>query len=157
MRTLGLSILLLLSHLQVLGSSACDSAHRLQVLGSGGPEVQDKRASSSYLVWIDNQAKVLIDAGGGSALRFGQAEARLSTLDVVAFTHLHVDHATDFPALIKSSFFESQRGPLPVFGPTGNHLMTDTEDFVKQLFHQNTGAFPYLSDYLDREQKSHYF
>ena len=25
----------------------------LQVLGSGGPELQTKRASSSYLVWID--------------------------------------------------------------------------------------------------------
>ncbi|MGC1299205.1 MAG: hypothetical protein WA869_29625, partial [Alloacidobacterium sp.] len=25
----------------------------VQVLGSGGPELQDKRASSSYLVWQD--------------------------------------------------------------------------------------------------------
>ena len=27
----------------------------VQVLGSGGPELQDKRASSSYLVWQDRQ------------------------------------------------------------------------------------------------------
>ena len=30
----------------------------VQVLGSGGPELQDKRASSSYLVWQDGQASV---------------------------------------------------------------------------------------------------
>src|SRR5580658_1660035 len=40
----------------------------LQVLGSGGPELQDKRASSSYVVWRDGKARVLIDAGGGAAL-----------------------------------------------------------------------------------------
>jgi len=32
----------------------------VQVLGSGGPELQDKRASSSYLVWQDGQARVLV-------------------------------------------------------------------------------------------------
>jgi hypothetical protein len=41
----------------------------VQVLRSGGPELQDKRASSSYLVWQDGQARVLVDVGGGSALR----------------------------------------------------------------------------------------
>jgi hypothetical protein len=48
----------------------------VQVLGSGGPELQDKRASSSYLVWQDGQARVLVDAGGGSALRFGESGAQ---------------------------------------------------------------------------------
>jgi hypothetical protein len=45
----------------------------LQVLGSGGPELQDQRASSSYLVWDDGRARVLVDAGGGSALRFAES------------------------------------------------------------------------------------
>ena len=53
-----------------------------QVLGSGGPELQDKRASSSYLVWKDGQALVLVDAGGGSALRFGESGAQMSQLAV---------------------------------------------------------------------------
>jgi hypothetical protein len=48
----------------------------VQVLGSGGPELQAKRASSSYLVWQDGQARVLIDAGGGSGLRFGESGAK---------------------------------------------------------------------------------
>jgi ribonuclease BN (tRNA processing enzyme) len=72
----------------------------MQVLGSGGPELEDQRASSSYLVWQDARARVLIDSGGGSALRFGQSAARVAQLDVIVFTHLHIDHGTDFPALM---------------------------------------------------------
>ncbi len=38
----------------------------LQVLGSGGPEImQDQRASSSYLLWLDGKARLLVDAGAG--------------------------------------------------------------------------------------------
>ena len=72
----------------------------VQVLGSGGPELQDKRPSSSYLVWQGGQARVLVAAGGGSALRFGESGAKMSQLDVILFTHFHVDHNADFPALI---------------------------------------------------------
>jgi ribonuclease BN (tRNA processing enzyme) len=49
------------------------------------PELQDKRASSSYLVWGDGQARVLVDAGGGSALRFGESGAQMSQVDVILF------------------------------------------------------------------------
>src|SRR5271155_1391468 len=97
-----------------------------QVLGSGGPELQDKRASSSYLVWEDGQARVLVDAGGGSALRFGESGAQMSQLDVILFTHFHVDHSGDFSALIKSSWFEERKRPLPVYGPEGNGFMPST-------------------------------
>src|ERR1700716_3577372 len=41
----------------------------LQVLGSGGPELQDKRASSSYLIWRAGVPRVLIDSGGGDVCR----------------------------------------------------------------------------------------
>jgi len=89
----------------------------VQVLGSGGPELQDKRASSSYLVWQDGESRVLVDAGGGSALRFGESGANMSQLDVILFTHFHVDHSSDFPALMFSSWFGERARPLPVYGP----------------------------------------
>jgi ribonuclease BN (tRNA processing enzyme) len=117
----------------------------VQVLGSGGPELQDKRASSSYLVWVDGQAKVLVDAGGGSALRFGESGATMSQTDVILFTHFHVDHSGDFPALIKSSWFEDRKRPLPIYGPTGNEFMPSTTVFVADLFSDH-GAFGYLSE-----------
>ncbi|MEM7281995.1 MAG: MBL fold metallo-hydrolase, partial [Pseudomonadota bacterium] len=134
----------------------CKTPDRLQVLGSGGPELQDKRASSSYLIWIDNKPRVLVDIGGGSALRFGQAEANLSDLAAVLFTHLHVDHVVDFAALITSSYFEQRRVPLPVLGPRGNHLMPDTESFVNRLFDENTGAYPYLNNYLTASKNDYW-
>jgi ribonuclease BN (tRNA processing enzyme) len=119
----------------------------VQVLGSGGPELQDKRASSSYLVWEDGQAKALIDAGGGSALRFGESGATMSQLDVLLFTHFHVDHSGDFAALIKSSWFEDRKRPLPIYGPPGNDFMPSTTEFVSDLF-GDRGAYRYLSELL---------
>jgi ribonuclease BN (tRNA processing enzyme) len=120
----------------------------VQVLGSGGPELQDKRASSSYLVWEDGQAKALIDAGGGSALRFGESGAQMSQLDVILFTHFHVDHSADFSALIKSSWFEDRKRPLPIYGPPGNEFMPSTEEFVSDFFGDKHGAYRYLSELL---------
>ena len=120
----------------------------VQVLGSGGPELEDKRASSSYLVWQDGRPRILIDSGGGSALRFGQAGAHVAQLDVVLFTHLHIDHSADFPALIKSSYFEEREQPLPVYGPPGNENFPSTTKFVADLFDGKRGAYRYLADFL---------
>ena len=113
----------------------------VQVLGSGGPELQDKRASSSYLVWENGQPRVLIDAGGGSALRFGESGATMSQLDVILFSHFHVDHSGDFSALIKSSWFEDRSprrsrtaGKRPFW-------------FLSDLFGDH-GAYRYLSELL---------
>jgi len=118
----------------------------VQVLGSGGPELQDKRASSSYLVWENGQARVVLDAGGGSALRFGESGAQMSQLDALLFTHFHVDHSADFPALIKSSWFEDRKRPLPIYGPPGNDFMPSTTEFVSDFFGVKLGAYRYLSE-----------
>jgi ribonuclease BN (tRNA processing enzyme) len=120
----------------------------VQVLGSGGPELQDKRASSSYLVWENGRARVLIDAGGGSALRFGESGAQMSQLDVLLFTHFHVDHSGDFPTLIFSSWFGNRNRPLPIYGPTGNDFMPSTTEFVSDFFGDKHGAYRYLSELL---------
>jgi ribonuclease BN (tRNA processing enzyme) len=58
------------------------------------------RASTSYLLWIDAQAKILVDMGGGAFLRFGQAQAKFSDLSLIAISHLHPDHVSDLPALL---------------------------------------------------------
>jgi ribonuclease BN (tRNA processing enzyme) len=121
---------------------------QVQVLGSGGPEVEDKRASSSYLVWKDGRPRILIDSGGGSALRFGQAGAHVAQLDAVLFTHLHIDHSSDFAALIKSSYFEERGLPLPVYGPPGNENFPSTTEFVADLFDGKRGMYRYLADFL---------
>ena len=121
----------------------------VQVLGSGGPESQDKRASTSYLIWQDGRARVVLDAGGGSAFRFGESGGQMSQPDVFLFSHFHVDHSSDFPALIFSSWFEDRKRPLPVYGPSGNDFMPTTTEFVNDLFRDPHGAWRYLSDLLE--------
>ena len=127
----------------------------VQVLGSGGPELQDKRASSSYLLWEDGRARAVVDAGGGSAIRFGESGAQMSQLDVILFTHFHVDHSGDFSALIKSSWFESRKQPLPIYGPEGNDFMPSTTEFVSDFFGER-GAYRYLSELLVPGEKGDY-
>ncbi len=141
----------------VIAVAACGTAEvAVQVLGSGGPELTDKRASSSYLVWIGGKPRVLVDIGGGAALRFGESGATVSDLDVILLTHLHVDHTADLPALVKASFFEDRTRPLPVYGPTGNKFMPSTVTFVRSLFDSTRGAYRYLGDFLSPMSRNTY-
>jgi ribonuclease BN (tRNA processing enzyme) len=70
----------------------------------------------------------------------------MSQVDVFLFSHFHVDHSSDFPALIFSSWFEDRDRPLPVYGPTGNKFMPSTTEFVHELFADPRGSWRYLSD-----------
>ena len=138
-------ILLLLSPLLLLAQPNVV----LQVLGSGGPESGDNRASSGYIVWVDGKSRVLVDFGGGASLRFEESGAKISDLDVILLTHLHIDHTADLPALLKSSFFVRRSHDLPIYGPDKNRFMPNTEDFIKRLFDSRKGAWQYMGDYLD--------
>jgi ribonuclease BN (tRNA processing enzyme) len=129
---------------------------QLQVLGSGGPELFDRRASSSYVLWLNGKARVLIDIGGGAALRFNEAGARAEDLDAILLTHLHVDHSADLPALVKASWFGQRIEPLEIYGPHGNNLMPSTVTFVRTLFDKTRGAYRYLGDFLSPLDKTTY-
>ena len=128
----------------------------VQVLGSGGPEMQDKRASTSYLIWDRGKARIIVDAGGGSALRFGESGAQFSQLDVFLFSHFHIDHSGDFPALVFSSWFGDRTRPLPIYGPSGNQYMPSTTEFVHDLFSDPHGAWRYLSDMVEPNPQGTY-
>lgn len=120
----------------------------LQVLGSGGPIADDARASSGYLVWLDGRARLLVDAGGGVFLRFGEAGARFADLDGIALSHLHADHSAALPALLKSGYFSRRERTLPLAGPAGNGRFPGIEAFVASLIADDTGAYAYLNGYL---------
>jgi ribonuclease BN (tRNA processing enzyme) len=131
-----------------VNATCADKGVWLQVLGSGGPELGDGRASSGYLLWNDGKARVLIDVGSGSLFRFEQSGASLNDLDAILLSHFHVDHSADLPSLIKASYFSGRDRDLPLFVPMGNSLMPSATEFVQGLFGDD-GAFRYLSDYLD--------
>jgi len=125
----------------------------LQILGSGGPESGDKRASSAYVIWIDGKSKVLVDFGGGASLRFEEVNAQIADLDVILLTHLHVDHTADLPALLKSSFFTGASGKLHIYGPEDNDFMPSTKSFILRLFKEGKGAWQYLGDHLNGDAR----
>jgi ribonuclease BN (tRNA processing enzyme) len=132
-------------------SAHCDSTDgvTLQVLGSGGPIADDDRASASYLVRVDGKARIMIDAGTGGVLRFAQAGARIEDLDFVGLSHFHTDHSADFPALLKSGNFSGRSRSLAIAGPGGNARFPGLDEWLERLFDPDTGAYRYLSGYLD--------
>jgi len=122
------------------------------VLGSGGPGAAG-RAASSYLIFLDGNARILVDAGPGSFARLGEAKASLADTDIVLLTHLHIDHAGEIPGLFKARAV-SGSGPIVfnVWGPTGSKAVGEdayfpgTREFLQLLFGPK-GAFAYLNDF----------
>ena len=120
----------------------------LQVLGSGGPIADDARASSAYPVWIVGKSRVMIDAGDGAFLRFGEAAAEFSELDVIAISHFHTDHSADLVTLLKTGFFSARQRPLAVNGPDAGGPFPSLDDYLDSNIGRGN-AYGYLSGYLD--------
>src|SRR5258707_8494139 len=75
----------------------------VQILGSGAPGFVKDRSNTSYVLWIGAQAKILVDAGGGAYVRFGQSQAKFSDLSMILVSHLHPDHVADLPGVLWSA------------------------------------------------------
>lgn len=121
----------------------------LQILGSGGPIADDGRASAGYIVWVEGESRVMIDAGGGTFLRFGEAGARFTRLDFIGISHFHADHSADLPALLKSGYFANRRRSLIVAGPASSAPFPGLITFLNSMLGKPDGAYAYLSGYLD--------
>jgi len=150
-----LAIVTLLALLAIPDSAGAQSCAgnpvAVQILGSGGPRINRDRASSSYLLWIDTQAKLLVDMGGGAFLRFGQSQAQLGDLSAMAISHLHADHVSDLPAFLWLSH-QTRKEPLPIVGPSGNDQAPAFPTFLRRLFDEKDGAFPLLGPTLGAVQ-----
>jgi ribonuclease BN (tRNA processing enzyme) len=162
-RLLGLICALLLGALPGLsGAWAADATPavlplELVVLGSGGPGATG-RAGAGYVLLVDGTPRILVDAGPGTFVRFGEAKLAIKDLDIVLLTHLHVDHVGELPGLIKARAV-SVRSDINfrVFGPGASTSDTDddgqpaarfpsTSHYIDLLFGKD-GAFSYLHDF----------
>ena len=123
-----LALMVLLSPFQLVFANCKGSAVALQILGSGGPFGYG-RASSSYLVWVDGVARVMVDAGGGTFTRFHEAGAKVADLDLIALSHFHPDHSAEVPALLWIKPAE-----LSIAGPTGGSGYPSVSEYVDGLF-----------------------
>ena len=147
-RNLCLAFFGLLLTPSIASVQGCDAGPvAVQILGSGGPAINRFRSSTSYLLRVDNEAKVLIDMGGGAFGRFGQSDAKLSDLAMMGISHLHPDHVSDLPALLWLSH-NSRKDTLPIVGPSGNDAAPDFATFLSRLFDEKTGAFQVLGPVL---------
>jgi len=125
---------------------AClDSGIQIEVLGSGGPFGNSGLSSSSYLVWIDGTARILIDAGGGTRGHFQQSGATIGDLELIAISHFHPDHSAELPAILWPS-----GGKVLIAGPSGHREFPSVEVFINRLFGQS-GVYAVLGNRLEIE------
>lgn len=142
----GLAVLLGMSS-SALAQACIGNPVAVQILGSGAPGLLKDRSNTSYLLWVGSQAKVLVDAGGGSYVRFGQSDAKFSDLSMILISHLHPDHVSDLPGILWSGR-ATRTGALPVIGPSGNDAVPSLPTFLARNFDAKTGAFPMLAPIL---------
>lgn len=116
----------------------------IQTLGSGDLDIVDDRAAESYLVWIDNNAVLLVGAGEGSGTRFSETGADLTTLDAILLPRTSVAHVAALPSLIGSSRRVYRERKLTILGPTGNDTVLSTSDLINRMFDPN-GPYPELA------------
>lgn len=118
----------------------------LVVLGSGGPRSAG-RAASSYLFAIDGTPRVVVDVGPGSFARLGETGLSAARVETVLLTHLHIDHAGDLAALVKSRDLSADEPvTFRIFGPTAGGPYPSTSTFVERLFGKD-GAYAYLPSF----------
>jgi len=137
------SLIFLAASSSALAQSCTGNPVAVQILGSGAPGFVKDRANTSYLLWIGNQAKILVDAGGGTYARFGQSQAKFSDLSMILVSHLHPDHISDLPAVMWSGR-QTRKDTLPVIGPSGNEAAPSFSTFLNREFDEKNGAFPIL-------------
>ncbi len=136
----------------LLATLLLSSKVELEILGSGGPEL-DGRASTSYVLFVENKARLIVDMGSGSMLHFEESNAKLEDLNAVVLTHLHIDHAVDLPSYIKAGFFSKRSESLDIIAPRGNAYFPSITEYLQALFGKH-GAYRYMQDVLSPQSDS---
>ena len=68
------------------------------------------------MVWINDSARVLVDAGSGSSVQFGAAGATFESLEVILLSHLRTDHPP-ICCFVKGGYFTDREKDLIIMGP----------------------------------------
>jgi len=93
---------------------------KLTILGSGTTVPSKGRSAPAYLIEIDNKL-ILLDSGEGTKRRLAEADKDLDDIDYIFYTHTHVDHVSELPAILWGcNWHEKPRTKdLPIYGPKG--------------------------------------
>jgi ribonuclease BN (tRNA processing enzyme) len=133
-----------------LAQSCAGNPVAVQVLGSSGPGFVKDRSNTSYLLWVNGQARILVDAGGGAYVRYGQAGAKFTDLSMILVSHLHPDHSSDLPGILWSGR-QSRNDTLRIAGPSGNDAAPSISTFLSRSFDPKDGAWQILGTVMSSE------
>lgn len=139
----------------------------VMVLGSGGPMAfAQGRASAGYLIFVDGTPRILMDMGGGTFKSVAMSGANIHTVDLMLISHMHIDHQSDVPALVKTIYFHARQAhafrtaPIHFFGPGANGIpfpasvfpnaagvaqYPSTSAYINGLFNIDTGLDRYVN------------
>lgn len=92
---------------------------RVVACGTGMPQPRLKQAGSCYLIELGNGDKFIFDMGKGSTERLSALGVPTDQLNKVFISHLHFDHAGDFPSFWLARGVNAARQPLFLWGPGG--------------------------------------
>lgn len=145
---IGLSLICTSSNSQTLTKRFCgEEGIWVQVLGSGDLDLQNDRGAESYLVWNDDRAILLVNAGAGASVLFDQSNADFSDLEAIVFSRISVEQTSDLAPLLVASRRSYREEPLTILGPTGDEENLSTSQFVTRLLSPE-GPYPSLASLL---------
>lgn len=138
------------------GSVYCnEQGVRLEVLGSGELSFDTTRAAGSYLVWNNDKARVLVNAGAGTYLRYKYSGADFTDLMAIVTTQTGIEQTADLPSMLVASLRSGRTEPLPIYGPSGN----ETYPSMTQLFDRlasEEGVYPELNSLISHSSPAGY-
>ena len=128
---------------------------RLEVLGSGELALETSRSAESYLIWHNDRARVLVNPGPGTYLRYKLSGASFKDLLTIVVTQTGVEHTGDLLDILVASQRSERVEPLPVYGPTGNDKHPSMVELVSRLVSES-GAYPELAAMLTHKNPAGY-
>lgn len=99
----------------------------LTVLGSGSLVPTLNRATPGFVVKVSGK-NILVDSGSGTLYRLLRAGLTYNDIDIICYTHIHLDHVADFPTFLFTCKYgiEPRETDLLVIGGKGFAIFYDS-------------------------------
>ncbi len=94
---------------------------QITILGSGTCVPSLRRSSPGVLVEVE-RTKIVLDTGPGSLRQMLRAGVSVNDIDLIVYSHFHVDHTADLAPFIFASKYTPdlfRTKPLTIIGPRG--------------------------------------
>jgi len=103
---------------------------QVTLVGTGSPQFNPDRSGPSAMVSLEG-VRILVDMGTGTQARLNSLGLSPRDLDFICFTHHHVDHDAEFPAILVQAVLGSRL--QQVVGPPGTARLVEFHaDFYRE-------------------------